>query len=276
MDMKFLQTVQNSIYSPQFYPTILKKSFKSSFGYFLLLILLLTVINLLFLIKPILIETPKAVEKISQDVINCFPKDLKIKISNGQVSINQKEPYFVSSCQAFDQKKNLAVIDTKTAYSAAQFAAYQTQTWVTKDAIVFKRNNFETRTYSLEKVKDFQLDQDVIYAYQKMFLPLLKFVGPVLLLLSFVGIFLAYDFRLLHLLLLASLIWLLGKLFKFTLTYGQSYKLGLHAITLGLIVELLANLTSRWTNFHGFPFMVSILTLGVVIINLKPTFFSRG
>ncbi len=264
--MNSLKTVQNSIYSHTFYQTILKKSFKSSLGYFLLLILSLTLVNLITLINPLLIEAPKAIEGFAQNISNCYPKDLEVKIQNGQASSNTQEPYFISSC---DQDKTpLIVIDTKTPFSSTQFNNYKVAAWVTKDAVIYKKDNYETRTYSLTKVNDFKLNKAVINSYYKMFSPYLKFVGPILLVLSFAGIFLSYDFRLLHLLLIASLIWLLGKLFKHSLSYGQSYKLGLHAITLGLIVELVANLTRYWTHFYGFPFMVSILTLAVVTINL--------
>lgn len=262
--MNFWKTIQNSIYSPKFYSIVLTKSFKNSLGYFLLLALILTVINLLTLIQPLFIEVPATVQNFAQSVINCYPKDLEIKITNGQVSINAEEPYFLKSCEG----QNLGVIDTKISFSTSKFDEYKVPAWVTKDSIVYKKSNVETSTYSLSRMKDFTLNQQVINSYYKMFSPYLKFVGPILLLLSFIGIFLIFDFRLIYLLLLASIIWLLGKIFKQTLGYGQAYKVGLHAITLGLIVELIVGLTNRWTHLYGFPFMVSILTLGVITVNL--------
>lgn len=262
--MKFLQTVQDSVYSPAFYTTILKKSLKESVVYFLLLVLLLTIINLTTLMKPLLIEAPSAAQDFAQNIINCYPKDLEVKITGGQVSLNEKEPYFIKSCES----QNLGVIDTRTAFSASKFDEYKVPAWVTKDAVIYKKDNFETRTYSLTKINDFKLNKEVINSFYNKLSPYLNFIGPILVLFSFVGIFLSFNFRLLHLLLLASLIWLLGKLFKNTISYGQSYKLGLHAITLGLIVDLLINLVRPWTHFYGFPFMVSILTLGVVTFNL--------
>lgn len=265
--MNFLKTIQNSIYSPGVYSTFLTKSFKSSLGYFLLLALLLTTIRLITLISPLLIEAPKALQEFGTNVINCYPKGLEVKISDGQVSINAKEPYFIS-CQDLDQGQNLVVIDTQTPFSATQFNQYQTQAWITQDAVVLKKNQYETRSYGLNQIKDFKLNREIINSYYQIITPYLKFIGPILLVLTFIGLYLAYNFRLVYLLLLSSIIWLLSKLFKQTLTYGQSYKIGLHAITLGLIVELLVGLTNRWTHFFGFPFMVSILTLGVVLVNL--------
>lgn len=264
--MNFFKTVQDSIYSPKFYSAILTKSFKSSLSYFLLLILILTIINLITLIKPILIEAPLTIQSFAQSMINCYPKNLEIKISNGQVSTNTKEPYFISSCE--DQSQKLIVVDTKTPFSPTQFDNYDVAVWLTKDSIVYKKNDIETRTYSLNKITNFKLNKEVIQSYYQIFSPFLNFVGPILMFLAFVGIFLSYNSRLLYLLLISSLIWLMGKIFKYSLGYRQSYKLGLHAITLGLTLELVMGLIQPWTRFAGFPFMVSVLTLGVVFVNL--------
>ena len=80
-----------------------------------------------------------------------------------------------------------------------------------------------------------------------------------------------YDFRLFYLLLFAVIILLLAKVFKWTLTYGQSYKVGLHAMTLGLLVEVVLNFTKSWIHFSGFSFMFSLITIAVIIINLFPS-----
>lgn len=263
--MNFLKTIRNSIYSPQFYSTVLTKSFKSSLGYFLLLILFLTIIRIIFLIKPLLLDVPAQLKGLLQEMVDCYPKDLEVKIINGQVSINAEEPYLISSCEGGTY---LAVIDTKQTFSPEKFNLYKAAAWVTKDSIVYKKSEVETRTYSLAQVKDFKLNQQVLNSFYQKFSPYLKFVGPILLVLSFIGLYLAYVLRLIHLLLLASLIWLLSRIFKQTLEFGQSYKVGLYAITLGLIVDLVVSLTSRYTHFWGFPFMVSILTLVVVTVNL--------
>lgn len=273
--MNFLKNIQDSIYSPEFYSNILKKSFKQSIGYFLLLILLLTTIRIIFLINPLLIETPIQLKKFAQDTINCYPKDLEIKITNGKTAVNVKEPYFIASCGSNDNQ-NMVIIDTKTPFSAEKFNEFKVAAWITKDSVVYKRNNLETRSYSFANIKNFKLNREVLNSYQTMFLPYLKFVGPILVLLAFTGTYLSYDFRLIHLLIIAALILVLGKAFKQNLGFGQSYKLGLYAMTLGLGVDLVVDLTARWTHFYGFPFMVTILTLAVVLVNyLKPTLLSR-
>lgn len=263
--MNFFKILGNSIHSPKFYANLPKKSFKTGLGYFLILILLLTAVHLITLINPLLVTFPKEVNNIAYELTGCFPQDLEVKVTNGQVSINKEQPYFISTCTGGGY---LAVIDTKTDYSPQKFESYRVGAWVTKNSIVYKRNDLETRTYSLEGIKDFKLNKTEINSFQNKLEPYLKFVGPIVFIAAFVGIYLLYIFRLFHLLIIALLIWLLGKIFKHQLNFGSSYKVGLYAITLGLIVDLVVNLTSRWTNFHGFPFMVTILTLAVVFVNL--------
>lgn len=270
--MRFFQTIKNTIYSPEFYSQISQKSFGKSVGYFLLLVLILTAIKSLTLIGPLIFELPGQLQTVIKETVNCYPEDLEIKITNGQVTTNVQEPYFISSC-GIESKTDqpLLVIDTNAPFSKTQLDQYKTAVWLTKDSIVYKKSDLETRSYSLTEIKDFKLNKASIDSLSNMISPWLKFAGPILLFLAFIGIYLSYDFRLIYLLFLAAVIWLLAKIFKKTLPYGQSYKLGLYAITLGLIVELLVSLTGRLTQFHGFPFMFTLITLGVVFINyLKP------
>lgn len=266
--MNFLKTIQNSIYSPTFYKTLSNKSFKQSIVYFLLLILLLTTIRLITSAGPLLFEAPRAMRDFAANIINCYPKDLEIKITSGKVSINSQEPYFIPYCGQPDNNKNFAVIDTQNQFSQTKFDEYKVVVWITKTSVVYKENEFETKSYSLTQIKDFKLNEKLLNSLYDQFSPYLKFVGPLLLLLALIGIILSYNFRLVYLLFIALIIWLAGKILKGELSYKQSYIVGLYAITLGLIVELITLLTYRWTHYNGFPFMVTIITAGVVWINL--------
>ena len=266
--MNFLKTIGNSIYSPEFYATAAKKSFKQSIGYFLLLVLVLSLIKVASLINPLLITVPNQLQGFVTDVIKCFPADLDINITNGQTRINGIEPYFVSDCKDPANSQKIVVIDTKTPFSTSQLDKYKAAAWVTKDSVIYKNSKYETRTYSFAQIKSYRLNKAVLNSYQNTITPYFKFIGPVLLFLSLIGVYLSYDFRLIHLLIIAALILVLGKIFKQNISFGRSYKIGLYSITLGLVVDLIVGLTSRWTGFIGFPFMVTILTLAVVLVNI--------
>lgn len=267
--MKFLETIKNSIYSPNFYEGILKKPFKESIVYFLLLSLLLTTIHILTFAGPVWFGTRSQIQNFTAAIALCYPNDLEIKITNGIASSSAYQPYIIPPCNAFDEGiGETIVIDTQTPFSPEKFKEYNAALWVTKDAVVYKKNDYETKSYSFAQVKDFKLNREVIDSFYDTYSPWLKFVGPVLLFFSFIGIYLSYDFRLIYLLIIALIVWLASRAFKQSLSYGQAYKVGLYAVTLGLIVELIIDLTRPWTNFHGFPFMFTIITLAVVSLNL--------
>lgn len=269
--MNFFNTLQNSIYSPVFYQTVPKKSFWQSIKYFLLLTLLLTVISLVSLFQNLFLETPTLIQNLAKDTLSCYPKDLEIKISNGEASTNVEEPYFIENCEPSLREvirtNTFAVIDTKNPFSQAKFDEYNTQVWLTKDAVIIRDENYRTRFYSLQEA-DFTLNKDTLNSLYNQISPYLKFIGPALLILAFLGIFIFSLFRLLQLLLTASLIWLLGKIFKHELNFSSSYKIGLFAATLGLIVDLVVHSASKYTGFYGFPFMFTVITLGVVVVNV--------
>lgn len=281
----FLQTVKNSIYSPEFYKRILKapperdlsssaykntpkEPFKKGFLYFLLLSLVLTTVHVSTFTLSLLINVPKEIQKFTSEVIDCYPKDLEIKIKNGVATTSANQPYKLPSCPALAGNEGKIVIDTATPFSPEKFKEYNAALWITKDSAVYQKDQNETRSYSFSQIKDFTLNKLVITSFYNSFSPWIKFVGPILLLLSFLGIYLLFNFKLIYLFFFAAIVWLISRLFKHDLTYNQSYKVGLYAITLGLILELALNITHRWTNFNGFPFMFTFVSLAVVVVNL--------
>lgn len=263
--MNFFRTILHSIYSPLFYADIPSKSLKSALGYFVLLILLLTIVQTATVIKPIFYDTSKNIKLVVDEVVNQYPKELEIKVSGGQVTTNVTEPYFIPFSEGSNRFKNLIVIDTKTPYSATQFNAYQSVVWVTKDSIFYKDNNsLQTRSLDVSQLGDFTLNKQLLNNLVDQFSPWIKFIGPILFVFAILGFFILYSFRLVHLLLLALVIWLLSTIFKWSLNYSSSYKVGLYAMTLAFLVEILAGILKLPT----FSFMFTLLTFIIVLVNI--------
>jgi len=97
--------------------------------------------------------------------------------------------------------------------------------------------------------------------------PYVGLVAPIAGVLSLLGIYLAYLVRLLYLFVLALVIWGELRLFSVNRSYGESYKLGLYAMTTALIVELILAVSFSVLRFDGFPFMFGAITLAVVAVN---------
>lgn len=228
----------------------------------------MTILQTAVWVKVLLSDAPNFLTTFSKDIINYFPNELIVNIKNGQIITNVKEPYFISSP---DQKdfNNLLVIDTKTSFTATQFNQYQTIAWLNKDSLFYRTGGSDIRAFDLSQIREFKVDKNFVSLLINQFTPWIKFTGPILLALAFLGIYLIYLFYLVYLTFISLLIWALGRIFGWGLSFAGSYKIGLHAITLALLVDLTLSLLRPWLNITGFPFMVAVITLGVVILNLK-------
>lgn len=275
--MKFLQQIQDSIYNPGFYAKIPKQTFGTALKYFLLLILILSLIKTLDTL-PGLIDVQRQAPEWVDGLVNYVPAELQVKIKDGQVSTNVEEPYFIPldpDDEATSSGQNLLVIDTKTPFSATQFKEYNTAVWLTKDSVFYQdREENDLRAYQLSEVEDITVDRNLIKYLTSYLEPWYKLITPVLFVAVFFGLVVANAFNLVYLFILAALIWLMSQIFKWKLEYWQSYNIGIYAITLGLIIELLLDITSRWTQqdnstFFGIPFFFTAVSLIVVFINLR-------
>lgn len=266
----FFQTIKDSFYSREFYSKIGGKPFKSILGYFTLLVLFLTIIRAVSLYNPLVNNVPKEIKKGAEELINCYPDNLEVNISNGQATTSARQPYFLSC----DKEKSASesaflVIDTGTTFSKEKFDEYKTPIWLTKNALVAKKNSFETNTYSLEKINNFKVNKNEINTLYNKTSAYFIYVGPSLLSIASVLIYLGYIFRLVYLLIFSLLVFLISGLMKKDFSYFQVYKTSVYAITPALLIELLLDLTRNWTNFNGFPFMITVITMGILFINLK-------
>lgn len=261
--MNFLKTIRDSIYSPSFYATIPQKPFRSALGYFLLLSLFLTFIQAIIPIWNFATVGQEESTTFINQVADIYPSELEITIRNGAVSTNVEEPYFI----ALPNDGNLVVIDTKTPFSATQFRQYDSIAWIAKDSLFIRENNgAQIRTIDLSQVSNFTVDKPFVNSLIGQISPWLKFVAPLAVIGILLGFYALHAGRLLYLPFLALLIFLLAKLMKKSLPYGASYKVGLYAVTLGFFVELVLGLVY----FPGFPFMFTLISLAVVLLNFLP------
>ncbi len=267
--MNFFNKVKNSIYSPQFYSEVPKKSFSSALVYFLLLAFLVTVIRSIVPIWDFATVGQKEINKFVSSAVDKYPSGLMVKIKDGKVTTNEKEPYIIPMPDGNQGEgmQNLIVIDTKTPFSTTQFNKYQTLAWVTRDSVFVKDNDqVQFRTIDLSKTKDFTLNKAFINSIVVKVSPWLKLITPVAIVAIIVFMFLSNIFMLVYLFFVAVLIWLLLKLIKTPYSYWESYKVGMYALTLGFFVDIFFEIIHS----PGVPLMHTVLTLLVVLFNFLP------
>ena len=109
------------------------------------------------------------------------------------------------------------------------------------------------------------IDKARVAAFVGKMAPLAKFVGPLVVLMTLVGIFIFSNFKLLYFLIAALLVWAIVSIKKLDLGYKKSYQIAMHAATLPMLLTIFTGLGV----LPSVRFIPTILLLVVVWINLK-------
>jgi hypothetical protein len=155
----------------------------------------------------------------------------EITITDGQVSIKEPQPYYI---KIPDTNNILAVIDTtgsiESPHDVNAFCL------LTKNSIIMKESNFETRTYDLSQVKQLTFSGDDIMKLlhiAKKFLFIILY--PILLLIS-------YVYRIIQALIFAAIGLLFASLHRVSLSYGSLLRLAVVAMTPCMIIKTVLGL----------------------------------
>lgn len=280
--MNFFKTIPAAIYSPGFYKTIPKKRFRGVLGYFLLLVFLAAMVQTIISAGPIASSFKEGVQKFAYSMVDTYPPELIITIEDGEVSTNVEEPYFLplpelSGTDEYWRQtqgesgtfENLLVIDTKTSYSSVQMNGYDTVAWLTRDSLFMREGQGEINVVDLSDIQEFTLDREMIDSFVAKAAPYLKYLGPIVIAGVFLIAYTSYSVRLVYALFFAVVLLILSRMLKLHWSYGQAYKVSLYAMTAGIIVSVTLDITSPFHQFSGFPFMLSLITLGVVFANVR-------
>lgn len=286
----FFKAIPASIYSPGFYSTIVGRSFWKGFWHLTFITFALFFIGALVAWGYFLSHKDEVDGFIQK--LNIYPEDLVITIQNGEASTNWTTPYQLrledipafqnieseTFKEGFEQgwKKEISyeyliTVDTSLYYSPEVFLEKNSFAWLAKDALVVHSDQVENiEVIPLSEAKDTVINKTLVNEFlENIWTAILPFLAiAFIFLLVFFSIFVV-AFRLLYLLFFALLVWLLSALLKVSLNYGQSYKIGLYAITLPILVQTGILVVSLWLDFRSFPFLFTLLGLIVMALNLS-------
>mgnify|MGYP000849542722 CR=1 FL=1 len=221
--MNFFVQMRESVIDFKFYRSIKDNKFSKSFVYLLLLFLIIYFINGTRTYIGIRI----AMEELASNLNANVPE---FRLENGEFSFKGDMPYYISS-----STNETFVIDTTGQVTERVLEGAETGILVTKD----KRNEIETREFSLSELKSVTLDKSDILE----FMPKLSWI---------VFIFIAFGFifvlgwKLLNAVILALLGLFANAVFKGRLKFGNLLNISIYALTLPLLVQLAVNL-------YGYP-----------------------
>jgi hypothetical protein len=276
----FFKKIPLSIYSPEFFARVANEPFGKAFSYFLGLMLVWMI--LFFSIPGMYLVTHRAeVSATIDELLDIFPEELVVSIEGGTLTTNVEEPYFIAAPEFTEEEgridysgewdiENFVVIDTVTPFTVNQMKDYKTLAWLTSDSLIVRSNSSDVEITSLAEAPYLTLDkafvdeglQGIWDGAKKMIV-----IFGLMMFLMMWAIFVVVE--MIYLLLWALVILLVSSVLKLKLDYGQCYKIGMHAITLGLFIEIGLLLTAEWTGYGGFSYLSTLILTLVVAMNLS-------
>ncbi len=276
--MNIFKKIFKSVYSPQYYKDVQGQSFGYSLKYFFALSFWVALIITIVVGFTFLPFVGSFIKEAGNKIMEKFPVGLELSIKNGVASTNAPEPIFIKM-EPKDPKKrekfeNIVVIDTKNTFSVEQFKSYKTAVWITRDSVVTTDSNGEIKMQAFsdmpESLRDIKINEQLLKKMGQGILPYVKYVYPAIVIATFVASFIANLFRLFYLLFGALLVLAAFAIRGVKLGYKKAYQIGMHAITLGILLEsFMPYLFKGVFGSGGIPYIFSVALFIDALINAQ-------
>lgn len=280
----FFRTFYKSASSPKYYAEVVQAKFSFSLKFFFFYFLLYALVGVTYLTWAVFLPMDREVKKLPDKILETYPAELTIKIKNGQVSTNVKEPYSIPfptnlfPLESLPAEANLNIGGTRqplqnlshfnlltidTQAQVTDIAKYNTLALLTKDSVSVIGDQGDIRVYPLREIKDLTINKLVVFSLIQVIAPYLKYVVPVFAIFAFLAlaVFLPLG-KMFYLLLFSLLILIVGKLMRLPLGYGKYYQVGLHTMVVWSTLEGIMSLAR---------FRIPIPLLGTIILLIFAT-----
>jgi hypothetical protein len=272
--MRFLQTVRASVRSPEFYDGLIARPFSFSLKYFLTLNLFLAFLLTVVYSVSLVPAGNAFLHGIRPAMQENFPDALVLTVKGGKASVNVTEPYAITlpdeltGVDAFDKfanLKNLLVIDTTGPFSLERFSSYETLMLLTGDALITRTDEGKLEVQELAGIPDVTIDKARALRFASRLESLARWAAPLVIFALFAGFFAFLNFRLAYLIPGAFVVWGIGRMKKRAFSYGASYRIALHAVTLAALVDA----ARVALVLPKIPYLFTVIFLFAVWMNLK-------
>ena len=220
--MKFFINLWRSVTSFRFYKEIAFQKVSKSIGYFFLFILLITLV-LSMKRSTALIQ---GMDEVSKELGDKLPE---IRIEDGVVSTDAQEPFVI------EEKNFIFIIDTTGKITTVD-PSYKQGILLTKNKLIHRQSEIETREYDLSKIKFFTVNKAAMERWRKTFS---RFAFPILLV-SLFPYFVVV--KLIQILLFSLMALVMNTATKANLKYENLFNISLFALTPPVLLATIFNL----------------------------------
>ncbi len=284
----FFYVLKKSFTSASYYKDVIKAPFGFSLKYFLFFSFLLSLIVTVVISLLILVPLNQFLKRFPKILVKVYPAELEIKINNGMVSTNVQEPYViplerVSSTLdqlkdvkgvSSDKMQNILVIDTNA--SVEDLQKYHTYALLTKQYLSYYKDDGRIETFSLKKIDNLTINKSLVTNLINKLVPFLNYLALFLIPLIFFGTFAFFTLgQFIYLLFTALLLFIVGKLISYKISYWKAFQIDLHLATIVIPLFLLASILGVHLQI---PFLRLIIftALGFFILNTLKNTSSRS
>ena len=268
----FIEHIQKSIYSPEYYRDLTERPASHSWKYYGSLAMFLATLMTIVTSLPLIPRLNTFLAALPEKVVSYYPHELRVDIAGGEVSSNVAEPYFIdfpgspSSQATTSPLLRLAVIDTKSTSSLEQYSAYNVVFWLSGHSVIALDNDNKLRSVDLGNTTG-TIDAPHIRAWISDVEPYFAVLTPILVIVIFLGMLLSFVAMLVYLLFDALCVFLMGKVMKKGWSYRDAYHISLHAVTLPLLLSSFIFILP--VSSFQLPLLSTALVLLVVYMNYR-------
>lgn len=234
-------------------------------------------------------QLPQFVDDLRGAARDLYPQELILTLENGVLSTNVEEPYYIDVPSQFadidtGDIRHLVTIDTQA--NVEDFPSYDTVFLLTDTGFVVPDQEQDRanayRVYSFEEQLESMSDETVVIdrqlydSFLGQAMPYFNYIVPgtvvivllLVIILPFTLTSILLITRLIYLIFVSAFLWVIARLLKKHYTYGEVYRMGMHMITvpilIGTVMGLIGlNLSLLWS-------FLLLLAFGGYILSAMP------
>ena len=269
--MDILKTIRSTLYDPAFYDRVRSESIRPTLKIF-------AIVGVIGIGLTMVLAVPALVSFANSNfpdkIESAYPDDLVVNIHDGQMSINQPEPYYIKNTLPFlGDTKNLVVFDG-TDQLSDDLVENSTIVLVKKKYMITPGQNHQQQILPLSQIATTSTTTieksslvGIVDHAKPYFKPVVLIGGAFgIVLVTLLGALFWVLFHMMYLLFPALLIFFFTQLRGFPYTYKQSYIIAAYAsIPVVILSYILFGLLLKSASI---PFAYSLALLLVAIFNI--------
>lgn len=278
----FIYVFYKSLTSLDYYKDLLKVTVGFSINYLLVLAIIGTIFTTLSLSGNVLPEVKSWTRTFLHEFKNIYPKDLEITVQDNKWSLNKPEPYEIpvpkSLLKTMEESAKPEDFKEKGAFPKNLFVFDKNgtidQLEKNNTLILVNENNFITQgknkieIYPLKDIPNGKLDQQVFNTFIDKLNQIFSYLPAIVI--TFIIIFsfiFQFVFRLGYLIIVAALLWIISKIMKSKLGFGELFRISIHTMTLPLVLDIVLTKVFTFEIPFTWWFLVVNTTFSIIVIS---------